>query len=594
MSKSIKKAHEDKLLSPEKRQGFRQEKRAFGDDDELESQMMPREGVSVAGIEARRANPKDQSYIKVGSSAQHKSRAKEMHRRIIDHIKSMNPNLPKTELKKGKNFKLKDYHDIKGVHTSGGFSGLEETGQSQAGRSIKRAKEPQPNKYLSSLYHERGKQTHRDILNALQNMPKANLPKSEGLDKAKNVREQKKKVFGIQSRPSGVMREKHMQAIKEFFERRYGIPSRVTPGKLNIAGKFILKPSWKTGNIEYEPNPEAAVHEGGHFEQIPEGVTMEEHQAQMDRNFGIANKKYGYLSGKQTQFEIQPMAAENLLRRRMGLPATKIGHPAKESDPQRIARDTGTPSAIRAKTNKNAIVDLIRQSRLLSPENRERTEMIDTGEMKYEPGVGMIPGSSIDAIINQRARAAVKDPSRKDIKTLLRNENTLKDLFTDLKKADLSIVQPSGVKLGTTSSGKDIFSHGMVGEHKDFSSRDHKEAARLHQTASNSSRNLKMKQHHNNKAKLHSSAAINLEAKVKSINPKVPYVEPSESGKLFDPDLSGKVHYKSENKKTSVGPSIVTEPLEINRVTRSGPITISGPNVIQGNDKPKMKRSKNG
>jgi len=67
----------------------------------------------------------------------------------------------------------------KGVHTSGGFSGLEEKGQSQAGRLIERAKEPQPNKYLSDLYHERGKQMHRDNLKELKEMPKPNLPKSE-------------------------------------------------------------------------------------------------------------------------------------------------------------------------------------------------------------------------------------------------------------------------------------------------------------------------------------------------------------------------------------------------------------------------------
>lgn len=65
----------------------------------------------------------------------------------------------------------------KGVHTSGGFSGLEEKGQSQAGRLVERAKEPQPNKYLSDMYHERGKNMHRDNLKDLKSMPKPNLPK---------------------------------------------------------------------------------------------------------------------------------------------------------------------------------------------------------------------------------------------------------------------------------------------------------------------------------------------------------------------------------------------------------------------------------
>lgn len=71
----------------------------------------------------------------------------------------------------------------KGVHTSGGFSGLEAKGQSQAGRLIERAKEKQPNEYLNRLYHERGKDMHREKLNELKQMPKPNLPKSEEMGK---------------------------------------------------------------------------------------------------------------------------------------------------------------------------------------------------------------------------------------------------------------------------------------------------------------------------------------------------------------------------------------------------------------------------
>jgi hypothetical protein len=74
------------------------------------------------------------------------------------------------------------HKDLKGVHTPGGFSGLEEKGQSQAGRNIQRAKEPQPNKHMSDLYHGRGKQMHEDKLAEMKAMPKPNLPKSE-LDK---------------------------------------------------------------------------------------------------------------------------------------------------------------------------------------------------------------------------------------------------------------------------------------------------------------------------------------------------------------------------------------------------------------------------
>jgi hypothetical protein len=73
-----------------------------------------------------------------------------------------------------------------GVHTSGGFSGLEEKGQSQAGRNIQRATEPQPNLHLKALYHNRGVEAHRKILNTLKAMPKPNLPKTE-VEKAMTV-----------------------------------------------------------------------------------------------------------------------------------------------------------------------------------------------------------------------------------------------------------------------------------------------------------------------------------------------------------------------------------------------------------------------
>lgn len=600
----------------------------------------------------------------------------------------------------------------------------------------------------------------------LKRNPKA--AKSE-LAKGKNAREQRKKIFGTQSRPSGSMREKHMAAIKNFFERRYNVSARPTPGKLNAMGKLIDKPSWTTGYLEYQNNPEAAVHEGGHFEQIPEGVTMEEHQRQMDRNFGIANQKYGYLSGKQTQFEIQPMAAENLLRRRMGLPATKIGHPAKESDPPRTARDTGTPAAVRVKDAKGVVKDLIRQSRLLSPENKERTDMIDRGELQYEKGVGFIPSATPDALINQRAREAAKDPSRKDAKTLMRSEEKgvnqrsiipkkstpkmedknssymgdevrssriapnainnaksvarhvlnqlknmkkpdlpksedlnkisgkqiragiastaialapymkdkavdfknhlkarsearqssdmenqaiadhfgLKDKTTqklktvygynsisgkheshpkmvtetikakdqvtndhknqfykdknipllptilpnnksELEKANLSLVTSQGAPLGQTKGGKDVFSHGMVGDYQDFSHQDHQDAARLHQLASENANDNKAKQHHFNKAKLHTAAALTAQLKSKRFEKPQQRTTPksnlNEPKKLFNPDLSGKVDYKNPVKKALLGPRIVSEPFEINRTTLPNPAIISGPNVIQGND----------
>ena len=406
-------------------------------------------------------------------------------------------------------------------------------------------------------------------LKPLSSDDKAN--KSEGLEKGKNVREQKKAVFGTQSRPSGAMREKHMAAIKDFFEKRYGIAPRVTPGKLNAMGKPIDKPDWKSGHFEYQGNPEAAVHEGGHFEQMPIGTTMEEHQAQMDRNFGIANRDFGYLSGKQTQFEIQPMAAENLLRRRMGLPATTIGHKTTEGAPPRMARDTGTPSAVRVKDAKGVVRDLIRQSRLLTPENREQTEMIDRGELKYEPSVGLIPGSSIDSRINQAAREAAKQPGRKDTKTLLRSELD--------KAANLKLAGAHGVHLGNTAKGKPVFSHGMVGEYPNFSSQDHSDAAYLHQQAANKAKDHESQARHSDKAKLHMAAATRLESKKKGLTPATAGVAPARYGKLHDPSMSGKV-----NKSTMTAPARPASPPESNKGIIVTPTTLKTPTLVQGDD----------
>ena len=72
---------------------------------------------------------------------------------------------------------------VKGVHTSGGFSVLEQTGQSQAGRNYRRSKEKQPNKYLNQNYKGRAISSHEEKLKELKDMPKPNLPKSE-LDKS--------------------------------------------------------------------------------------------------------------------------------------------------------------------------------------------------------------------------------------------------------------------------------------------------------------------------------------------------------------------------------------------------------------------------
>ena len=70
-----------------------------------------------------------------------------------------------------------------------------------------------------------------------------------------------KKVFGAAASPAAQTKQrlKHMGWIKRQFKLKYGIKNRITKGKTNQNGKFIKKPDWTTGWLEYEPNPEAAI-----------------------------------------------------------------------------------------------------------------------------------------------------------------------------------------------------------------------------------------------------------------------------------------------------------------------------------------------
>lgn len=121
----------------------------------------------------------------------------------------------------------------------------------------------------------------------------------------------------------------------------------------------------------------------------------------------------------------------------------------------------------------------------------------------------------------------------------------------NLKKAlapKSAVAKPSnlGSKIGTTTTGKDVHSHAMVGE-TGFNHQEHAEAAAFHQKAG--AANPKMAQHHAGKVALHNSAAIKLkdraikQASAKK-NPSVMAPASPKSGKLHDPRLSGTVSYK--------------------------------------------------
>lgn len=113
----------------------------------------------------------------------------------------------------------------------------------------------------------------------------------------------------------------------------------------------------------------------------------------------------------------------------------------------------------------------------------------------------------------------------------------------------LSVAGPKGTKIGTTSSGKDVHSHGRIHEYQGFNEQDHKEAAGFHQRASDASKSPSMKQWHHDRAALHNQASNSLfqqglktkerQAKLAMTpGPSTPKTN-RQNDKLFHPERSG-------------------------------------------------------
>ncbi len=224
---------------------------------------------------------------------------------------------------------------------------------------------------------------------------------------SKNAKLQRVKTFGRSACPvvRSYQRSKHLSLIKQWTAEFLGIPNRITPGKLNSAGKFIKKPDWGTGYLEYEPNPEAAVHELGHLFLIPESLPLESYQSIMDKQFGFVNSRYGYMQQKRSVFEVLPTAMEQRIRRVLGLPASVKSIKVDADAPPRTAvEDKKTPIAKRVK-RKDKYYDLIRLSSNLDFGARRRFERIISKDLIYKPGVGWVLNQSIDAKINRRAKS---------------------------------------------------------------------------------------------------------------------------------------------------------------------------------------------
>jgi hypothetical protein len=163
------------------------------------------------------------------------------------------------------------------------------------------------------------------------------------------------------------------------------------------------KPDHRSGKLETQPSPDAAIHEIAHEALAPKGMDMATHQTHMDKQWGESQSKYGHMQQKKTAGEIQPMAAENPIRREMGLPANKTSQKVKDaSKPVDQTVDGSGPRFNRGKDKKGNAVDLMRQSRLLHPENKARIESLRDGTTKHS-AKGIVEGTSVDAKINARA-----------------------------------------------------------------------------------------------------------------------------------------------------------------------------------------------
>lgn len=221
----------------------------------------------------------------------------------------------------------------------------------------------------------------------------------EKLAQGGNVGEQRKKVFGTSSAPpkGSEMQEKHMEHIKRFAKQFLGLDLKPSGGKIDKAtGERreenpeigVDKPDWRSGSLESQWNPDAAIHELAHLMLLPRGVSLKEGQELMDQQYTDVQKKYGYMKQKQSAGEVQPMAAEQLIRRYLGMPANKNSVPVENNDPEMPLRtsveDPTEVIGTRVQNKKSGKwVDLIRQSRFLTPENKERIEKVLSGQIKF-------------------------------------------------------------------------------------------------------------------------------------------------------------------------------------------------------------------
>lgn len=275
---------------------------------------------------------------------------------------------------------------------------------------------------------------------------------------SKNVKEQKKKLFGVSGNPAtkSSKGQAQMEALKDFAQRRYGVDIVPSKGKFDPKkGEYRKKnakigtdkPDWR-GESGYEissqSNPGAQSHELGHLEQMPVGRKAHEHQTIMDQEVGEA-VKYG--GGPTASFrhpsEVQARAAENPLRRRAGLPPHTPTADVSEGDPMRVVLGTqNEPAAVRYVDKKGKLVDQLKSGKLLSPENRQRMQDIDEGILRYDHKQGWAPSNDNNALINLRGQGRQEEAAQR-LKQKYSNPNPQQDAIdlSSLSEDDHKAVQ---------------------------------------------------------------------------------------------------------------------------------------------------------
>lgn len=353
-------------------------------------------------------------------------------RKMMNHIKQFVEGNPETQRKGRYNAEM----------TNAAGKRHESTGELKV-------KNPPVHKQSFDVFSEKGAKDERARANEIKTSNAKKLEPHQ--HKTKPLQEERAQIKAKHGK--NIKDPKVKARMKEIKDSLKGINKEAGVVKRNDP-----KPDWRSGKIETQPNPDAAIHELAHLEQTPKNIGIKDHQTHMDKRVGeVAVEQKKYAQSKRVKEEIQPMSGENLLRRQMGLPATRPSKNKNSKKPVEQALDGSGPRFHRAKDGKGSRVDYDRSSHLLSPENKQRHDEITSGQLKFHPEKGWTESNSPDAKINARAAnsgkpmATVTKLPAKSKPTKLAASEAARDEDEQLNKAMVAI---EALKAALTRSKK--------------------------------------------------------------------------------------------------------------------------------------------